>query len=33
MSIYKIKKKIGWKPEISLTNGIELMLKNGRIVR
>ena len=33
MSIYKIKKKIGWKPEISLTNGIELMLKNGRISR
>ena len=33
MSICKIKKKIGWKPEISLTNGIELMLENERTVR
>ena len=33
MSICKIKKKIGWKPEISLANGIELMLENGSKVR
>ena len=30
MSICKIRKKIGWKPEISLTNGIELMVENRR---
>ena len=33
MSICRIKKKIGWKPKISLTNGIELMLENGKKVR
>ena len=27
MSICRIKKKIGWKPKISLTNGIELIRK------
>ena len=28
MSINKIKKKLGWKPKISLNNGIELMLNS-----